>query len=86
LTAVTVVLSLRIVGGLLIGALMVIPVAAAMQVARSLKQTIAYAVSFGLAAVVLGLFASFYLNLPAGGTIVITALLIFLGSVLLAKV
>jgi zinc transport system permease protein len=86
LTALTVVLSLRIVGGLLIGALMVIPVAAAMQLARSLRATIAYAVGFGLTAVIVGLFASFYLNLAAGGSIVIVALGIFMLVALLAKV
>jgi zinc transport system permease protein len=85
LTALTVVLSLRIVGGLLIGALMVIPVAAAMQLARSLRATIAYAVGFGLTAVIVGLFASFYLNLAAGGSIVIVALGIFMLVALLAK-
>ncbi len=85
LTAVTVVLSLRIVGGLLIGALMVIPVATAMQVAHSLKQTIGWAVSFGVVAVVLGLFAAFYLNLAAGGAIVLVALLEFVLATLWAS-
>lgn len=86
LTAITVVLSLRIVGGLLIGALMVIPVAAAMQIARSLRQTIMYAVGLGLMSVILGLFAAYYLNLPAGGAIVITALGFFLVAALSSKV
>lgn len=78
LAAVTVVVSLRIVGGLLIGALMVIPVAAAMQIARSFKQTIFIAIAVGLLSVIIGLCAAFYLNLAAGGTIVIVALLLFL--------
>jgi zinc transport system permease protein len=77
LAALTVVVSLRIVGGLLIGALTVIPVAAASQIARSFKQTIGYAVAIGLIAVIIGLFASFYLNLAAGGTIVLTTLALF---------
>ncbi len=77
LAAVTVVLSLRIVGGLLIGALMVIPVAAAMQNSRSFHQTIVYAVSLGLLSVIAGLFASFYLNIAAGGAIVLISLLLF---------
>jgi zinc transport system permease protein len=77
LAATTVVLSLRIVGGLLIGALTVIPVAAASQIAKSLKQTLFYAIGIGLVAVIVGLFASYYLNFAAGGAIVITALLVF---------
>jgi zinc transport system permease protein len=82
LAAVTVVVSLRIVGGLLIGALMVIPVAAAMQVSRSLRQTVLAAMGFGLAAVIIGLFAAFYLSLAAGGAIVLVALAMFFGAVL----
>jgi zinc transport system permease protein len=85
LAAATVVLSLRIVGGLLIGALTVIPVAAAAQLARSFKQTMVLAVIFGLTAVVIGLIASFYIGLAAGGTIVVTALLLFLGSIAYKK-
>ena len=77
LTAITVSLSMRIVGLLLIGALMVIPVVSAMQVGKSFVQTIFYAVFFGLTSVVFGLFASYYFNLAAGGTIVMFSLLIF---------
>jgi zinc transport system permease protein len=82
LAATTVVLSLRIVGGLLIGALTVIPVAAAAQLATSFRQTLIYAVGFGLSAVVIGLFVSFYAGLAAGGTIVLAALGIFLLALL----
>jgi len=77
MAAAAVVLSLRIVGGLLIGALMVIPVAAASQVARSFRQTIGCAIGFGLLAVVSGLFISFYAGVAAGGTIVLAALTLF---------
>jgi zinc transport system permease protein len=84
MAAVTVVASLRVVGGLLIGALMVIPVAAAMQLARSLRQTLLYAVGFGLLSVVIGLIAAYYLGIAAGGAIVIVALILFLIAALLA--
>lgn len=77
LTAITVSLSMRIVGLLLIGALMVIPVVAAMQVGRSFIKTLLYAVGFGVVSVILGLFISYYLNLAAGGTIVAISLGIF---------
>lgn len=86
LAAVTVVLSLRIVGGLLIGALMVIPVAAAMQVSRSFKQTVFLSMGLGLVAVIAGLFASFYLNTAAGGTIVLISLLLFVMAVAWRKI
>jgi len=77
LTAITVSLSMRIVGLLLIGALMVIPVVAAMQIARSFIKTLVYAVGFGVISVMLGLFISYYLNLAAGGTIVAISLGLF---------
>jgi len=80
LAALTVSLSLRIVGVLLIGALMVIPVIAAMQYGKSFKATVWIALCISLISVIVGLFASFYLNLASGGTIVVIALLIFLVS------
>ncbi|TSA46396.1 metal ABC transporter permease [bacterium] len=76
-TAVTVVLSMRIIGILLIGALIVIPVSTAMQLARSFKQIFAIAIGFSLASVMLGIFFSFYFDLAAGGTIVLILLAIF---------
>lgn len=77
LTVVTVVLSMRIVGALLIGALMVIPVVTASQFARSFRQTILIAVVLSLLAVIGGLFVSYYFDLAAGGVIVLLALLLF---------
>jgi zinc transport system permease protein len=77
LAAVMVVVSLRVVGGLLIGALTVIPVAAAAQLARSFRQTLFLAVGFGLVSVIAGLLLAYYLDLAAGGTIVLTALAAF---------
>lgn len=85
LTAVTVSLSMRVVGILLIGALMVIPSVTAMQVARSFRQSLAYSIAFALAAVIGGLIAAYYLNLPAGGTIVLLSLAIFGALSLLKK-
>ncbi len=84
MTAITVSLSMRIVGALLVGALMVIPVVAAMQVARSFRATILYAVGIGFSSVWLGLFSSYYLDIPSGGAIVLASL-IFLGISMLLR-
>lgn len=78
LTALTVSLAIPIVGILLISALIVIPVVAALQLKRSFKQTIFIAEAISLFSMVTGIIASFYLDLSAGGTIVLIALLIFL--------
>lgn len=80
MAAMTVALSIRIVGILLVGALMIIPVLSARIWGRSFRQSIGLSMVFSLLAVLIGLFASFYLGLPSGGTIVIVALLIFLLS------
>lgn len=86
MTAITVSVSMRVVGVLLIGALMVIPVVTAMQLRQSFFKTLASSVVFSLIAVLLGLFASYYLNLASGGTIVVTALLIFFGVAIVKSV
>ena len=59
LTAVTVSLSMRIVGVLLIGALMVIPVITAMQLAKSFAQGIFWSIGLALISVIAGLFISY---------------------------
>ncbi len=77
LTAITVSLSLRIVGVLLIGALMVIPVVTATLLRKSFKQTIFLSVMLALISVIAGIILSFKLNMSTGGTIVFVALILF---------
>lgn len=77
LTAITVTLSMRVVGILLIGALMVIPAVTAMQVARSFRQSVFLSIVLAVGAVAIGLVASYFLNLPAGATIVLLSLAMF---------
>ena len=85
LAAVTISLSMRIVGILLIGALMVIPVITAMQFSRSFKQTLLYSVLISLVSVITGLFLSYYFDLASGGTIVLISLVIFLTGMFLKR-
>lgn len=77
LAALTVALAIPIVGILLISALIVIPVVAALQLKKSFWKTLVIAEIFSLISVFVGILASFYLNLPAGGAIVFTTLIIF---------
>lgn len=85
LTAITISLSMRVVGALLIGALIVIPVVTGMQIGRSFKQSVYFSIMFALIAVFAGLFAAYYFNLPAGGAIVLFSLGIFSVTALLRK-
>jgi zinc transport system permease protein len=73
LTAVAVVAGMRVVGILLVAALMVLPVAAAQQVARSFRATLGLAVAIGGASAVVGLGAARILGIAAGGAIVLVA-------------
>lgn len=85
LASVTVALSMRVVGILMVGALMVIPVLSALQIAKSFKNTLAYSMIFSLIAVFAGLFASYYLNIIAGGSIVLAALILFIFALFFGK-
>ena len=73
LAALTVALSMQIVGVLLIAALMVLPVTAATRVGWSLASTLLLSIGIGLGSVFLGLTTSYYADLPPGGTIVLVA-------------
>jgi zinc transport system permease protein len=77
LTAATIVAAMRVVGVLLVAALMVLPVAGARLVARSFRATMLGAVAIGIASVVLGLAASRQWALASGGTIVLVAVGLF---------
>ena len=85
LTALTVSISMRIVGILLIGALMVIPVVTAMQLRQSFLKTILASILFSFIAVIAGLFLSYYVNLAAGGTIVVISLFLFAVTALMTS-
>lgn len=85
LAAITISISMRIVGALLVGALMVIPVLTATQFGQSFLKTFLYGIGISLLSVIIGLFASFYLNLPSGAAIVMAALLLFVLSLAINK-
>ncbi|GAB4321868.1 MAG: metal ABC transporter permease [Candidatus Sumerlaeia bacterium] len=84
LIALTVVVAMRIVGLLLVSALLVIPAATALQICRSFRQTIGMAVGLGVLAVMVGLFSAYRFDISAGGSIVVTLVVLFF-TVLLGK-
>jgi zinc transport system permease protein len=77
LTAVTIVAAMRVVGVLLVAALMVLPVATSRLLARSFAATTAGAVGVGIASVIIGLGCARLWELAPGGTIVLTTVAIF---------
>lgn len=84
LIAVTITLSMRIVGILLVSSLMILPVAASLQIANSFKNAALLSIIFSQIAVLLGIIISYYFELASGGTIVIISVLILV-SVLFSK-
>lgn len=77
-TSLTVVISMRVVGLLLISALMVVPIATAQLLTRSFRSTVLLATALGVVAAVGGVSSSFYADTPSGGTIVLISIALFL--------
>ncbi|MGW3068027.1 metal ABC transporter permease [Streptomyces sp. NPDC001130] len=82
--AVTVTVAMRVVGLLLVSALMVVPVAAAQQLSRSFKATFVIAVAIGVAVTVSGTITSYYQDVPPGATIVLLTIAAFVAMTALA--
>ena len=76
-TALTTVVAMRMVGVLLVSAMIVIPTLTGFALGRSFRRATALAIVMALASVAIGLTAAYYLRLAAGGAVVLTALLIF---------
>ncbi|MEU9455649.1 metal ABC transporter permease [Streptomyces sp. NPDC048277] len=76
--AVTVTVAMRVVGLLLVSALMVVPVAAAQQLSRSFAATFAIAVAIGVTVTIGGTITSYYQYVPPGATIVLLTIAAFI--------
>lgn len=86
LTSVTVVLSMRVIGLLLISALMILPNATGQLLARSFRLTTALAVIIGCLCGGSGVIASYYLDTASGGTVVLFAVGVFLAAAMASAV
>lgn len=78
--AVVVALAIRVVGSLLISAMLIVPAAAARTWARTPERMAAGAALIAAASVILGLWASLRLDTPAGPSIVTAAAIFFVAS------
>ncbi|MEK6645847.1 MAG: metal ABC transporter permease [Candidatus Firestonebacteria bacterium] len=84
LTAITVILSVKMVGVMLVSALLILPAVTALQLAKGFKTAIIFAAVFSLISVISGITLSFFLDLPTGATIVMINVFFF-GFVLIYK-
>ncbi|SFH60507.1 zinc transport system permease protein [Tindallia magadiensis] len=85
LVAMTISISMRIVGILMVSSLMVIPVATSLQLKASFRVTFIASLVFGLISVMGGLVISFYASLAPGGTIVMTSVAVLILVVVMKK-
>ena len=76
--ALTVTVAMRVVGLLLVSALMIVPVAVAQLVSRSFNATMHLAMGLGTAVCVIGLSVTYWIPLAPGATIVVLAILVYL--------
>jgi zinc transport system permease protein len=86
LASAAVVGSIRAVGVLLISALIVMPNLAAATIARSFKESILIAQTFSVISVLIGILVSFRLNLAGGAAIALSAILIYIGTLITQQV
>ena len=75
--AVTIAVTMRVVGILLVSAMLVLPVAAVQHITKSFSATVLYASVVGLAVAIVGLIIAFYVDAAPGATIVLTAIAAF---------
>ncbi len=84
LTAVVVVGAMQILGVILVAGLLVIPVAAASQVAQGFRETLYLSVLFGQCSILLGIGFSVWQGLPSGGSVIVVAIGIYLTATLVS--
>jgi len=78
--ALTVMLSIRWVGLLLINALLILPAASARNISENMREYTIYSIVFSLFSGLLGLFLSYFINIATGPTIVIVAAIIYFAT------
>ena len=86
LMALVIAIAMKIVGVLLITSLMIIPAATAQKFARTPEQMALLASGFGLIGVLGGLSASWYLDTPAGPSVVVVCFILFLFSLVSSSI
>lgn len=78
--ALATVLGVKVLGIVMVSALLIIPAAAARLISRSFQTYLATSVAISLMATLGGLVLSFFADLPSGATVILTATLIFLAA------
>ena len=80
-TAASIVIAARVVGVLLVSALLIVPAASALQFQRSFRKTLVLSVAFGLVSVLAGIYAAAQYSLATGASVALAATALFALSV-----
>jgi zinc transport system permease protein len=83
--AITIVIAIKLIGIVLVSALLVLPAAAARHLTDGYRRMILCSVAVGVSSTVAGLLLSYHLNLASGATIVLLAGILFVLSLLYSR-
>ena len=86
LTAVVIVLGMRLMGALLISALIIFPALTSMRVFKSYKKVTVSAAILSAICFVIGIFCSYTISIPVGATVVVINIIAFLIFFLIGKI
>ncbi len=78
LTAITIVIGMRIMGTMLISSLIIFPALSSMRVFKNFRSVVISSAIISIVCFVIGIFASFIYEIPAGASVVVTNLTVFL--------
>lgn len=85
LIAITVVVSIKVVGIVLIAAFLVIPPATSRLISRSFSRMTVFSIVIGIVTALVGLWTSYYLDVPSGATIILLQAILFFLVMILKK-
>jgi zinc transport system permease protein len=85
LTGITVVLSIKVVGVMLVSALLIIPAVTGLQLGKNFKASIIISAGLSFVSVILGILLSFKFDIPTGATIVMLNVVFFAISLFVRK-
>jgi zinc transport system permease protein len=86
LTAITVVLAIKVVGVMLVSALLILPAVTALQIVKGFKEAMIVSAVLSVSSVIIGISISFFADLPAGASIVIINFVLFMFFFILRKI
>ena len=86
LTAVTIVVAMRIMGALLISSIIIFPPLSAMKLCKKYRSTVILTALVSVVAFLIGIFLSFFYDMPVGAAVVVTNLAVFIIFAIISKI